>query len=93
MNHLFRAGDAVRIRDLDPPGHCRVPIYARGRPAIVDRVTGEAVSDEQLAYGFRGPKQPFYWVRIKQCDIWPDYDGNPNDTLELQIFEQWLEKA
>jgi nitrile hydratase len=32
-------------------------------------------------------------VRIRQTDIWPAYKGNPNDILELEIYEHWLEPA
>ena len=31
MARRFKPGDRVRIGDHNPPGHRRVPVYARGR--------------------------------------------------------------
>ena len=36
---------------------------------------------------------PLYRVHFKQSDLWADYDGKPEDTLELEIYEHWLEAA
>lgn len=94
MTPRFKPGDKVRIRAANPPGHRRVPSYARGRPGIIERVCGEFPNPEELAYGFDGlPKRTLYRVRIKQSDIWPDYRGGPKDLLELEIYEHWLEPA
>jgi len=33
-------------------------------------------------------------VMFRQKDLWPDYpDAFPNDTLETEFSERWLEKA
>jgi nitrile hydratase len=94
MTARFKPGDAVRILDSNPPGHRRVPVYARGRRGVIERVCGEFANPEELAYGFDGlPKRPLYRVRIPQTDIWPDYKGNAKDMLELEIYEHWLEPA
>ena len=26
-------------------------------------------------------------------DVWPDYAGSPQDVLEVEIYQHWLEKA
>jgi nitrile hydratase len=94
MARRFKPGDRVRIGDRNPPGHRRVPVYARGREGTIERICGEFPNPEELAYGFDGlPKRTLYRVRIKQTDIWPAYKGNPNDILELEIYEHWLEPA
>lgn len=94
MTARFSKGDKVRIIAANPPGHRRVPVYARGRTGTIERLCGEFGNPEELAYGFDGlPKRMLYRVRIRQTDIWPDYQGNPNDLLELEIFEHWLEPA
>jgi len=92
MSARFKRGDAVRILASNPPGHRRVPTYARGRTGTIERLCGEFANPEELAYGFDGlPKRMLYRVRIKQTDIWPDYQGSPKDLLELEIYEHWLE--
>jgi len=94
VNARFKPGDAVRILASNPPGHRRVPVYARGRTGVIERVCGEFANPEELAYGFTGlPKRPLYRVRIRQTDIWPDYKGGAKDLLELEIYEHWLEPA
>jgi nitrile hydratase len=94
MTHRFNPGDRVRIGDHNPPGHRRVPVYARGREGTIERSCGEFPNPEELAYGFDGlPKRTLYRVRIAQTDIWPEYKGNPKDILELEIYEHWLEPA
>jgi len=37
------------------------------------------------------PKQPLYRVRFLQTEVWPGYRGNPEDALEVEIFQHWLE--
>lgn len=94
VNAKFNPGDKVRILDANPPGHRRVPVYARGRTGVIERICGAFLNPEELAYGMTGgPKRPLYRVRINQTDIWPEYKGNPKDILELEIFEHWLERA
>lgn len=94
MPRRFKPGDRVRIGDRNPPGHRRVPVYARGREGTIERICGEFPNPEELAYGFDGlPKRTLYRVRIKQTDIWPEYKGNPKDILELEIYDHWLEPA
>lgn len=94
MSTRFKPGDRVRIGDHNPPGHRRVPVYARGREGTIERICGEFPNPEELAYGFDGlPKRTLYRVRIRQTDIWPEYKGSPKDILELEIYDHWLEPA
>jgi nitrile hydratase subunit beta len=32
-------------------------------------------------------------VRFPQKRVWPDYDGAAGDTIDIEIYEHWLEKA
>jgi len=50
-------------------------------------------SEEELAQMRAGlPAQPLYRVRFRQTDVWPDYRGGPDDVLEVEIYQHWLEK-
>lgn len=94
MTTRFKTGDTVRILEADPPGHRRVPVYVRGKTGTIERYCGDWANPEDLAYGLTGlPKRPLYRVRLKQTDLWPDYDGSPDDMLELEIYEHWLQPA
>ena len=39
------------------------------------------------------PALPLYRVRFRQKDVWPDYAGNGEDVVEVEIFQHWLERA
>ena len=97
MNALqarFRAGDRVKVRRADVPGHLRTPWYIRGHEGVVERLCGAYPNPEELAYARSGlPAQPLYRVRFRQKDVWPDYAGSPQDVLEVEIYQHWLEKA
>ena len=88
----FKAGDAVVVRAAHPPGHIRTPWYIRGRRGTVVHALGPFPNPEELAYNRSGlPAQPLYRVRFRQAEIWPDYAGNSADTLDVEIYQHWLE--
>ena len=88
----FAAGDRVTVLAGDRPGHVRTPAYIRGRRGVVERLCGSFPDPESLAHGGSGlPLQPLYRVRFLQREVWPDYAGHPEDTLDIEIFQHWLE--
>jgi nitrile hydratase len=90
----FKAGDAVTVRRAYPPGHVRAPYYIRGKAGIVERICGSFPNPEELAFGRNGlPAQPLYRVRFVQGQVWPDYRGADADTVDIEIYEHWLEPA
>ena len=92
----FLAGDQVRIRADQTMFHSRVPEYARGQAGVVERVLPDFVIPEDDAWGrlwHGGRRSTLYRVQLPQADTWADYRGPATDTLELEIFETWLEPA
>ncbi|MEO6022292.1 MAG: SH3-like domain-containing protein [Burkholderiales bacterium] len=90
----FHVGDRVTVREAFAPGHIRTPWYVRGHAGTVERLCGVFGNPEELAYGRSGlPRQPLYRVRFTQRDLWPDYAGQANDTIEIEIYQHWLEAA
>lgn len=88
----FSTGDRVRVLSGYPPGHIRTPWYCRGQVGEVERVCGAFANPEELAYARDGrPEQPLYRVRFMATDIWADYAESPRDTIEIEIFQHWLE--
>lgn len=88
----FCEGDAVRVRDDYPLGHIRTPVYIRGRQGTVVRDLGEFGNPETLAYCLPTEKRELYKVRFRQKDVWDSYRGPPDDTVDLDLYEHWLEK-
>ena len=94
MTARFKTGDRVRIQDRNPLQHHRVPEYAKGHRGEIERVCAAYGQPESLAEGGDGlPYQTLYRVRLKQTELWGEYTGNPADTLEIEVFEHWLENA
>ncbi|MDH3692302.1 MAG: nitrile hydratase subunit beta [Gammaproteobacteria bacterium] len=92
MKARFRPGDSVTVRSAYSLGHVRTPHYIKGKRGIIERVCGEFANPEELAYGRRGlPKRPLYRVRFEQEQVWPDYIGPPSDTVDIELYEHWLE--
>jgi len=88
----FKVGDAVRVRAMYSPGHIRTPWYVRGRSGAIERLCGVFANPEELAYARPGtPRQPLYRVRFTQRDLWPDYAGGKYDSIEIEIYQHWLE--
>ena len=90
----FKPGDRVAVRKAYPLGHIRTPYYIRGSVGSIERVCGSFPVPEELAQQRSGqPAQPLYRVRFRQADVWQDYRGRPDDAVEVEIFQHWLEPA
>jgi hypothetical protein len=90
----FAVGDPVRVRTLPTFYYTRTQEYLRGVPGTVARVTYETILPEDEAFN-REDEQPqwYYIVRFKMTDIWERYAGPPEDTLQAEISDLWLEPA
>ena len=91
-DHRFKIGDQVVVRESYPSGHIRTPYYIRGKRGIVADSMGQFPNPEIAALG--GDKQELvslYRVRFRQHDAWPAYSGAAADTLDVEIYEHWLE--
>ena len=94
MKARYAVGERVAIVHRSHPGHMRTPRYVRGKVGEVVRIVGPMLNPEQLAYGYSGvPGKMLYRVRLRQRDLWPDYSASERDTLEIEIYEHWLEEA
>jgi nitrile hydratase len=92
MTPRFAAGDRVTVRAAYPRGHVRTPYYIRGKSGVIERVLGEFGNPEELAFGRYGsPPRRLYRVRFRQAEVWPDYAGGVDDTVDVEIYEHWLE--
>ncbi len=94
MSARFTPGQRVRIDTRFEERHHRVPAYVKGHAGIIERVCHAVKQPELAAYHDPGePLLPVYRVRLNMDDLWPVYDGPASDTLEIEIYEHWLEPA
>jgi nitrile hydratase subunit beta len=93
MSKSFTIGERVHVRAMFGPGHLRTPYYIRGKTGVIERVLDAFPNPELAAYGKDGPKQRLYRVRFAQKEVWPDYIGPAADTVDVELYEHWLEPA
>jgi nitrile hydratase subunit beta len=89
----FKAGDRVTVKFEDRPGHIRTPWYIRGKTGWIERVYGDFLNPESLAFGRDGlPKRTLYLVAFNQSDVSPKTVGS-KDKILVDIYEHWLTPA
>ena len=94
LTPAYAAGERVHVRKVDSPGHIRTPHYIRGKTGTIERFVSFFKNPEELAYGRSGqPLRALYRVRFLQSQVWPDYAGSAADTLDIDLYEHWLQPA
>ena len=90
----FAPGERVAVAARHPGCHHRVPAYAKGRTGEIERLCGVFGNPESLAHGGDGrPAQPLYRVRFRADHLWGGRAERPGDTVEIEIYQHWLEPA
>jgi hypothetical protein len=88
----FSVGEEVRVRQLPSILYSRTQEYLRGALGTITRASYESLAPEDEAFNREGEKPEwFYIVRFKMTDLWKSYAGPPQDTLQAEIVERWLE--
>ena len=91
---MFYPGQRVRVRNLKKSGHVRTPAYVRGKTGTVTAWIGAFLNPEDLAYGrTSGPAVHNYRIEFAQSHLWPDYAGEPEDRLFIEVYEHWLTES
>lgn len=89
----FAAGDRVRVRDVPPTDHTRLPGYLRGRTGVV-----EWVFEGRYAYFCStgpdglGPPMPVYAVRFDPSELWGER-AEAGSVLYGELYEVYLDDA
>jgi len=82
-------GERVRAKDISPPGHTRLPGYARGHAGIVEAVQPAAVLPDTNAH-FKGEHpQHVYSVRFDSRELWGA--GSESFGVTAELYESYLE--
>ncbi|MBI3302370.1 MAG: nitrile hydratase subunit beta [Deltaproteobacteria bacterium] len=88
----FKPGDRVVARNLNPPGHTRLPRYVRGKRGVIDHVHGTFVYPDTNAHGGGEQPQPVYCVRFDAAELWGSTTP-ARDSLYIDLWEDYLENA
>lgn len=86
----FAVGDDVRVRNINPNGHTRLPRYTRGKRGRVEKIHGVFVFPDANAHGL-GPKpQWLYLVRFSGAELW-GREGDPRLDVSIDAWESYIE--
>jgi nitrile hydratase subunit beta len=86
---LFKAGDQVLTRNLNPTTHTRLPRYARRKRGVVEAVRGCHVFPDSAALGAGDNPQWLYTVVFTARELWGD-DADPAVKVSIEAFEPYL---
>ncbi|HEY4141677.1 MAG TPA: nitrile hydratase subunit beta [Pseudolabrys sp.] len=89
---IFKPGDRVRTRNINPTTHTRLPRYVRGHTGIVERINGCHVFPDSAAHGPNENPQWLYTVVFESRELWGD-DADPTLKVSIEAFEPYLEPA
>jgi len=89
---LFKVGDQVRSKNLNPTSHTRLPRYARGRIGTIEIVHGYQVFPDSSALGVGDNPQWLYTVVFGGRELWGT-DADPAISVSIDAFEPYLEAA
>jgi nitrile hydratase beta subunit len=87
---LFKAGDQVRARKINPATHTRLPRYARGAAGTVLRVHGVHIFPDTNALGLGEHPTWVYAVAFKSTELWGALDQPPFEVV-IDAWEPYLE--
>jgi len=89
---LFRVGQQVRARNINPIGHTRLPRYARGKTGQIIRDHGVYSFPDSSAAGTGSKRQHLYSVRFRAGELWGPAAA-PNSYVHLDLWDDYLEFA
>jgi nitrile hydratase beta subunit len=89
-NARFRAGDSVVARNLNPPGHTRLPRYIRGHRGIVRRDWGVFTFPDTNAHGLGRKPQHCYCVEFSARELW-GADRSTQERIRIDLWDDYLD--
>jgi nitrile hydratase len=86
----FGLGEGVLTRHDAPPGHTRLPRYARSKRGVIARVHGSYIFPDTNAHGQGEEPHPLYSVRFEAAELWGS-SAEPQAPVHLDLWERYLE--
>ena len=86
----FKPGDRVRLKNINPPTHTRLPRYVRGREGLIEAVRGCHVFPDSVTTGRGEDPQWLYTVVFDGRELWGAH-ADPTVRVSVEAFEPYLE--
>jgi nitrile hydratase len=87
----FSLGQVIRTRNHQPPGHCRLPAYARCKRGQVIRVHDAMVFADTNAHNLGENPQYVYTIAFDGAELWGEV-AESHTVVNLDLFESYLEE-
>jgi nitrile hydratase beta subunit len=84
----FKAGDHIRVLNLNPHGHTRSPRYARGKAGVIRRDYGLYVLPDTNAHRAGDHRQHVYSVEFTARELW---GKGAREKIMIDLWEEYLE--
>ena len=88
MAPLFKTGDMVRTRHLNPAHHTRLPRYLRGHVGEIIAWHGAHVFPDSNSRGLGEDPRHLYTVRFRASEVW---GNDARDMIHADLWEPYLE--
>jgi nitrile hydratase len=88
----FKLGDRVRMKNIHPKTHTRLPRYVRGHVGEIVHVHGCHVFPDSVAIDQGENPQWLYTVRFNSHELWGP-DADPTVKISVEAFEPYLDPA
>ena len=94
---VFTVGTRVQVRAENIATrwrrpHLRTPGYIFSAVGVIERVVGVFESPELNAFRHVEGVQPLYRVRFAMPEVWAEYTGPAQDTIDVEIYQSWLQE-
>jgi nitrile hydratase len=86
----FKAGDRVRMKNVHPTGHTRLPRYVRGHVGVIECVRGCHVFPDAVVAGRGEDPHWLYTVVFDGRELWGE-SGDPTLKVSVEAWEPYLE--
>jgi nitrile hydratase len=88
----FKLGDRVRMKNIHPTTHTRLPRYVRGHVGVVEMQHGCHVFPDSAVLDLGDNPQWLYTVRFDGRELWGE-NADPTLSVSIDAFEPYLELA
>jgi nitrile hydratase subunit beta len=85
----FQSGDMVVTRNWQPPGHTRLPAYARGHRGRIHAFHGVYILPDAHAHGRGRCPEPLYSVGFEAGELWGE-TAEPRQRVYIDLWESYL---
>jgi nitrile hydratase len=85
----FQLGEAVVTRNWQPPGHTRLPGYARGHRGRIHAFHGVYILPDAHAHGRGRCPEPLYSVGFEAGELWGE-TAEPRQRVYIDLWESYL---